>query len=115
MEINLAEVKKFCKDKGYNINQYYMAILSKTFKSYMEKQKSDGVSNLAIPSDIRMILPINMRPPITSLEIETSNAIIGIDIKMKLEQDFSVGIKQSKKLMDYFKNALPKLFGYYYC
>ena len=94
MEINLGEVKKLCKDKGYNINQYYMAILSKTFKTYMEKQKSDGVSNLAVPSDIRMLVPINMRPPITSLEnFDTSNNIIGIDIKLPLEQEFSTAMK----------------------
>jgi len=63
MDIDLNEVKTFCKAKGFTLNHYYMAILSKTIHDYMIQQKS-----LDIPKDVLVGFPINMRPPISSME-----------------------------------------------
>ena len=60
-ELNLAEIKAFCKSKKCSINDYCGALLGNTLYEYFDKHREEQNMKFEIPDSIDTLMPYSFR------------------------------------------------------
>jgi len=110
-DLDLAEIKVFCKSKKCSINDYCGALLSNTFYEYFEKHQDEDGIKYKIPNEIDTLMPYSFRQPVKKLEeIRLKNDFAAAGIKLTIKKELEESLPITKKIYGSFKNSL-KPFG----
>ena len=99
-EMDLAKIKKLCKQLGCTHNDMMTTLLSNTL---FEHFKINGENYKAVDVGV----PFSMRAPSDKLkDIRLDNDMVGLSVRVELFEHFDEGLKHFKKFFNSLKKSL---------
>lgn len=90
-DMDLSKIKKLCKEIGCTHNDMMTTLLSNTF---FEHFKNNGESH----KSVNVGMPFSMKAPSKNLkDIRLENDMVGLNVNVKLFEDFDNGLKHFKR------------------